>query len=128
MQDFRNLKVWQKAHELTLSVYSTTRGFPRDELFGVTSQMRRAASSIAANIAEGCGRTTDGGMRQSLSVAMGSATELDYHLLLARDLKLLTDETYTPVCIGDRSREDARSLHHPARPSHHNGSGRAANS
>ena len=59
MRDFRNLKVWQKAHELTLVVYRKTRGFPRDELYGLTSQLRRGASSIPANIAEGCGCSTD---------------------------------------------------------------------
>ena len=79
-----------------LAIYTATAAFPRDELYGLTSQMRRAAGSIGANIAEGCGRGTDGELRQSLTVAMGSATELDYHhLLLARDLGLLPPPAYS---------------------------------
>jgi four helix bundle protein len=92
MQEFRNLKVWQKAHEVTLAAYAATANFPREEMFGLTSQIRRAASSVAANIAEGCGLGTDGGMRRSLFIALGSAKELDYHLLLACDLGYLTNE------------------------------------
>ena len=89
MTDFRELKVWQKAHQLTLAVYRITAAFPREELYGLTSQLRRASSSIAANLAEGCGR--NGGMEfaRFCSIAMGSASELEYHLLLAKDLKLL---------------------------------------
>ncbi len=94
MQDFRKLNVWRKAHKLTLDIYTATRGFPHDELYGLTSQTRRAASSIPANIAEGCGR--DGGLdlARFLQIAMGSASELEYHLLLARDLRLLSDPNW----------------------------------
>ena len=88
MQDFRKLTVWQKAHELVLVVYHASRGFPREELFGLTSQMRRAASSIAANIAEGCGRTQPE-FAHYVQIAFGSASELEYHTLLARDLGYL---------------------------------------
>jgi four helix bundle protein len=91
LQDFRNLQVWEKSHRLTLAVYKATRDFPRAEMYGLTSQMRRAGSSIAANIAEACGRGGDGDFRRFLYYAMGSASELEYHLLLAHDLKLLTD-------------------------------------
>jgi four helix bundle protein len=86
--------VWEKSHKLTLATYRETASFPREELFGLTNQMRRAAVSIPSNIAEGCGRGTDPEFRQSLQQAMGSATELDYQLLLARDLGFLDDQAY----------------------------------
>ncbi len=94
MKDFRQLKVWEKAHNLTLRIYGVTRTFPKEELYGLTSQMRRASSSIAANIAEGCGRKTDADFCRFLVVDLGSATELEYHLLLSHDLKLLIDVEY----------------------------------
>jgi len=94
MKDFRNLKVWEKAHQLTLSVYLTSTGFPRQELYGITSQMRRASSSIAANIAEGYGRGGDGELRHFLNTAAGSAVELEYFTLLAKDLNMITSEHY----------------------------------
>ena len=86
MQNFRNLIVWQKSHALALSVYRVTQSMPKQELYGLTSQLRRAAGSIPANIAEGCGRGSDADLKRFLQIAMGSASELDYHLLLARDL------------------------------------------
>jgi four helix bundle protein len=89
MQSFRNLKVWEKAHSLVLEVYNLTRGFPREELYGLTSQMRRACVSIGANIAEGCCRKGDLELGRFLQIAMGSASELEYELLLARDLKFV---------------------------------------
>ena len=89
MEDFKNLKVWGKAHELALAIYRCTRVFPKDELYGLTSQMRRAAVSIGANIAEGCGRRSDPELNRFVQIARGSANELEYHLLLARDLKFL---------------------------------------
>ena len=94
MKDFKDLRVWTKAHSLTLGIYKATRGFPREELFGLTSQMRRSASSIGANIAEGSGRRSDGELTRFLHIARGSAAELEYHLLLARDLELLTEITH----------------------------------
>ncbi len=89
MKDFRHLKVWQKSHELTLAVYKATSLFPPDELYGLRSQIRRSCASIPANIAEGCGRNADGDFARFLQIAMGSASELEYHLLLVRDLNLL---------------------------------------
>lgn len=89
MKDFHELKVWQKAHQLTLTVYQVTAAFPREERYGLTSQLRRCSSSIPANLAEGCGRSGDAEFAPFCSIAMGSASELQYHLLLARDLKLL---------------------------------------
>jgi four helix bundle protein len=89
MKDFRDIKVWQKAHDLTLEIYKATRSFPKDELYTLVSQIRRASVSIPANVAEGCGRGTDSELRQFLQIAMGSASELEYHLVLARDLGYL---------------------------------------
>jgi four helix bundle protein len=89
MKDFKDLKVWLKAHELTTLIYSVSRAFPRDEMYGLTSQLRRAAVSIGANIAEGCGRRSDGEFVRFLQIARGSASEVEYHLLLSRDLKFM---------------------------------------
>ena len=89
MQSFKNLKVWEKAHVLTLDVYRSSKSFPRDEVYGLTSQMRRSAASVGANIAEGSCRNGDCEFGRFLQIAMGSASELEYHLLLARDLELL---------------------------------------
>jgi four helix bundle protein len=97
MKDFRDLQVWQKAHLLTLSVYRLTASFPRDEQYGLTSQLRRASSSIAANLAEGCGRNGDAELARFCSIAMGSASELEYHVLLARDLNILTANDYATL-------------------------------
>jgi four helix bundle protein len=94
MQDFKQLKVWEKSHALTLAVYTATQTFPKGELYGLTSQLRRATSSIPANIAEGCGRNSGPELRRFLEIAMGSASECEYHLLLSRDLELLTTEVY----------------------------------
>ena len=108
MKDFRTLMVWQKAHDLTLIVYKETSSFPRDELFGLTSQIRRASSSIGANIAEGCGRNSDGDLSRFLQIAFGSANELDCHLILARDLKLIESSKYD--CLYDRVLEVKKML------------------
>jgi four helix bundle protein len=86
--------VWDKGHRLTLAVYKATARFPKDELYGLTSQMRRASASIPANVAEGCGRTGKAELGRFLQVAMGSASELEYHLLLARDLGMIDDSEY----------------------------------
>jgi four helix bundle protein len=94
LKGFKELKVWSKAHETTLQVYRLTRQFPKEEFYGLTSQIRRAASSMGANIAEGSGRRLDGEMSRFLHIARGSAVELEYHLLLARDLELLSAGTF----------------------------------
>ena len=108
MKDFRELKVWQKAHELTLAVYKVTAVFPREEQYGLTSQTRRACSSIAANLAEGCGRNTDAEFARYCSIAMGSASELEYHLLLSKDLKLINPADYE--ALAPRATELKRML------------------
>ncbi|MGA2458935.1 MAG: four helix bundle protein [Terriglobales bacterium] len=86
MTNYKVLVAWEKAHRLTLAVYKNTKAFPNDERFGLTSQMRRASASVAANLAEGCGRRSDGAMGRLIQIAMGSGAELSYHLVLARDL------------------------------------------
>ena len=97
MQDFKQLKVWEKSHRLVLSIYKATAKFPRDELYGLTSQMRRASASISANIAEGCGRSGGADFARFLHIAMSSASELEYHLLLAWDLRLLSGSAYAQL-------------------------------
>ena len=94
MQDFRNLKVWEKGHSLTLQVYQATRVFPPDERFGLISQMRRSSSSIPTNIAEGCGRPGNKELKRFLEISMGSASELEYQLLLSKDLQYLQNDEY----------------------------------
>jgi four helix bundle protein len=94
LRNFKDLVVWDKAHALTLELYQMTHTFPKEELYGITSQIRRAAASIGANLAEGCGRRTDGEFGRFLLIAMGSASESTYHLLLARDLKFLNEADY----------------------------------
>ena len=94
MKDFHKLMVWQKSHELTLRVYEATKQFPKEELYGLNSQIRRASSSIPANIAEGCGRKSEAELGRFLYIAMGSASELEYFILLAKELKILDDKIY----------------------------------
>jgi four helix bundle protein len=94
------LQVWAKAHSLTLELYRLSRQFPKEELYGLVAQLRRAASSIGANLAECCGRRTQPELARFTRVAMGSASELDYHLLLSRDLGFLKDDEYQRASKG----------------------------
>ncbi|MBW2093768.1 MAG: four helix bundle protein [Deltaproteobacteria bacterium] len=94
MRDFRELKVWEKAHALTLAIYRITRNFPSDEQFGLTVQLRRAVASIPTNIAEGCGRGSERELARFMSIAGGSASEVEYQLRLAWDLNYIGDEMY----------------------------------
>ena len=89
MQDFRKLEVWQRSHALTVKIYELTRGFPAEEKFGLTSQLRRAAVSIESNLAEGSSRGSDPDFRRFVQMALGSASEVECQLLLARDLGFL---------------------------------------
>ena len=86
MKDFHDLKIWQRSHKLTLALYKATNPFPKSEMYGLTSQIRRCSASIPANIAEGCGRNGDLELARFFQIALGSASELEYHLLLASDL------------------------------------------
>lgn len=97
MKDFRQLQVWEKSHQLALAIYKATKEFPKEELYGLTSQIRRASMSIPTNIAEGCGRGTDADFARFLQIAMGSASETEYQLLLAKDLGFLSNDSYTPL-------------------------------
>jgi four helix bundle protein len=97
MQDFRKLRVWERSHQVVMRVYECSHRFPKREMYGITSQMRRAAASIPANIAEGCGRRGRAELAQFLAIAMGSSTELQYHLILARDLEMMDAEDYEAI-------------------------------
>jgi four helix bundle protein len=94
MKDFRGLRVWQKAHNLVLAAYHATSHFPKQEMFGLTSQIRRCSASIPSNIAEGCGRRGNAEFHRFLGIAMGSASELEYQFLLAHDLGFLERTEY----------------------------------
>ena len=97
MQNFKNLDVWRKSHELTLKVYKSTSEFPREEMYGLTSQIRRACASIPTNIAEGSGRGSAADFARFLQIAVGSASEVEYLILLAHDLKYITSDQYTEL-------------------------------
>jgi four helix bundle protein len=109
MRNFRQLDVWKKAHVLTLEIYRFTADFPNHERYGLTSQLQRAAASIGANLAEGCGRETDADYRRFVQMATGSACEVEYHILLAYDLNLISDDTYNG--LNSNINEVKRMLH-----------------
>jgi four helix bundle protein len=92
MQNYKELKVWEKAHLFTLNVYEETKLFPKEELYSLTNQLRRAASSIPANIAEGCGKNTNSEFTHFLNISLGSANEAEYFLILSKNLKYLIEE------------------------------------
>ncbi|MEX0904530.1 MAG: four helix bundle protein, partial [Balneolaceae bacterium] len=94
MRNFRNLSVWEKSHELTLAVYKSTALYPKEEIYGLTSQMRRSASSVPSNIAEGCGRNTQSQLAYFLNIGMGSASELEYQLILSKDLEFISNQIF----------------------------------
>ena len=94
MRDFKKIQVWERSHHLTLRVYKLTSDFPKDELYGLTSQMRRAAASIPSNHAEGCGRNSQVELARFVHIAGGSASELEYQLLLANDLGHINESNY----------------------------------
>jgi four helix bundle protein len=108
MRDFKQLKVWQKAHRFVLDVYRHTRGFPAEERFGLTRQLRNAATSVPSNIAEGCGREGDKELARFLSIAAGSASEAEHQLLLARDLGYLPHDVHRQ--LDDQVNEVKRML------------------
>jgi len=108
MRDFKELKVWNKAHQLVLDVYQNTRSFPADERFGLTAHLRKSATSIPSNIAEGCGREGEKELARFLSIAAGSACETEYQLLLARGLGYLEHDLHN--CIDVQVNEVKRML------------------
>jgi four helix bundle protein len=97
MKDFRILKVWQKSHSLTVKIYLKTKDFPKEELYGITSQLRRAITSIPTNIAEGCGRGSDKDFAKFVQIAIGSASESEYLILLSRELGFINDEDFNNI-------------------------------
>ena len=94
MQNYKDLKVWEKAHQFTLMVYETSKHFPKEELYGLTNQLRRSAYSIPANIAEGCGKNTKADFANFLNIALGSANESEYFILLTKDLAYINTEKF----------------------------------
>ena len=99
MQNYKDLKVWEKSHSFTLQVYAATTDFPKEEMYSLTNQIRRSASSIAANIAEGCGKKSNLEFAHFLNIALGSANESEYFLLLSKDLKYLSEENYVALFL-----------------------------
>ncbi len=99
MKNFKELLIWQRSHNLVLDIYSLTKSFPKDELFGLTSQMRRSSASISTNIAEGCGRNSDAEMSRFLVIAQGSAAELEYQIILSKDLSYISLETFNKLTL-----------------------------
>lgn len=110
MRDFRQLRVWEKAHELVLKIYRISRTFPDEEKFGISSQLRRSAASVPTNIAEGCGRNGDPDFARFLSIAAGSASETEYHILLSYDLGYIGKEDYLE--LSEKITEVKRMLFH----------------
>ena len=108
MRDFRQLKVWDESHKLTLEIYQVTKCFPKEELFALTSQIRRSCSSIPTNIAEGCGRESNKDYAHFLQIAIGSAFELDYQILLAKDLGYIDQQLY--ISLNDKVDKIRRQL------------------
>ena len=94
MRNFQDLSIWVKSHSLTLKIYSATQSFPKEEMFGLIAQMRRSSSSIPTNIAEGCGRNSNPDFKRFLTIATGSSSELEYQLILARDLNFLPEHIF----------------------------------
>ena len=108
MRDFKKYKVWQLVHEVTLDIYKPTRSFPKEEIYGIISQMRRSSYSIPSNIAEGCGRESDVEFKRFLTISWGSASELEYVTVLAKDLGYLNDKIFS--ALNDRVDKIRRSI------------------
>lgn len=94
MQNYKDLEVWEKAHQFTLEVYEATKQFPKEEMYSLTNQLRRAASSIPANIAEGCSKVSQAEFAHFLNISVGSANEAEYFLILSKDLKYLNENIF----------------------------------
>jgi four helix bundle protein len=95
MQNYKDLRVWEKSHQFTLELYEITKVFPKEETYSLTNQLRRSASSIPANIAEGCGKNTQAEFAHFLTISSGSANEAEYFLILPKNLKYLTEISFT---------------------------------
>ena len=108
MRDYKKYNVWKLGHEVTLDIYSLTQRFPKEESYGLTSQMRRSSSSIPANIAEGCGRESDAEFKRFLTISQGSASELEYFTILAKDLNYMNSNDFS--LINDKVNKVRRSI------------------
>lgn len=97
MRDYKKLMIWERSHALTLDIYKITKSFPKDELYGLTSQIRRAAVSIPTNMAEGSGRDSEVDFKRYLQISMGSACELEYLIFLSNCLEYISEETYEKI-------------------------------
>lgn len=94
MRDFKKLEIWRRSHDLTIKIYALTKSFPRAEKFGLTSQLRRAASSVPINIAEGAGRLSQKDFARFLTISFGSISEVEYILLLVSELEYISFKDY----------------------------------
>lgn len=97
MRNFKKYDIWQLSHKLTLDIYDITSAFPKEELYGLTSQIRRACSSIPTNISEGCGRNSEKEFNQFLNIALGSANETEYLIILSKDLNYISSEKFNEL-------------------------------
>lgn len=110
MRNYKKYKVWELSHEVTLGVYHISQSFPENETFGIKGQMRKAAYSIPSNIAEGCGRESYSDFRKFLSISQGCVSELEYFMILAKDLKYIDEVTYTDIM--NQINKVKKCLHH----------------
>lgn len=108
MRDYKKYDVWKLGHEITLQVYNLTKTFPKEEQYGLISQMRRAAYSIPSNIAEGCGRESDNEFKRYLTITRGSASELEYFTILTKDLGFIQKSDFE--ILNDQVNKVRRSL------------------
>lgn len=109
MRDFKKYDIWKLSHLFTLEIYSITNSFPKEELFGLTSQIRRASASIPTNISEGCGRDSDAEFNRFLTIALGSANEVEYQILLSKDLKYISDGLF--IQLDEKINTIKRKIH-----------------
>lgn len=108
MKDFKNLKVWQKGIKLVVDIYKTSKKFPKEELYGLTSLMRRSAISVPSNIAEGCGRNSDKDFNRFLEISLGSSFELETQIIIAHELEFLTKEEFFD--LSDKVQEEQKMI------------------
>lgn len=94
MRDFKKFEVWQLSHQITLKIYTSTKTFPKEEIFGLTSQIRRSFASIGYNISEGSGRNSDKEFANFINIALGSSNEAENQLILAKDLEYINESDY----------------------------------
>ena len=99
MQNYKDLKVWERSHQFTLKIYEVTKSFPKDETYALTSQLRRSASSIPANIAEGCGKNTNQDFAKYLNISLGSSNESEYFIILSKDLNYLSQQDFDMLFV-----------------------------